>query len=124
MRHRLGGLAVTALLAAALPSAIASAQQGGAAFQARDWRGRPIDYVCHASPGDAEGLREALMRQELFRIGSDIKAVTGWYYGDRLRTARLKTREATATQIVERIKQRLQTDTSSLRTAVLVYDVG
>jgi hypothetical protein len=74
--------------------------------------------------GDAEGLRQALMRQELFRIGADTKAATGWYYGDRLRTARLKTREATATQIVDRIKQRLRADRNNLRTAILIYDVG
>jgi len=69
-------------------------------------------------------LRQALIRQELFRIGSEAKAVTGWYYGNRLRTARLKTRESTAKQIVDRIKQRLLMDADSLRTAILIYDVG
>ena len=115
-------LALIAVLSI-FPGAVA-AQDGGVAFQSRDWRGRPIDYVCKASPHDAEGLRQALIRQELFRIGSDAKSETGWYYGDRLRTARLRTRDSTAAQIIERIRQRLQSDSYSLPTAVLVYDVG
>jgi CHAT domain-containing protein len=107
-----------------LPAGVAAAQTGGTAFQSRDWRGQPIDYVCKAAPGDTEGLRQALIRQELFRLGSDTKAETGWYYGDRLRTARLKTREATATQIVDRIGRRLRADADKVRTAALIYDVG
>jgi CHAT domain-containing protein len=124
MRCEFSSVTIAAVICVLLPTGIAAAQTGGAAFQSRDWRGQPIDYVCKASPGDAEGLRQALIRQELFRIGSDTKAETGWYYGDRLRTARLKTREATATQIVERIKQRLHTDADTVRTTVLIYDVG
>lgn len=117
--------AVAAVFSAHVATAqTASAQHGIPAFQSRDWRGQPIDHVCSASAGDAEGLRQALIRQELFRIGSDTKAATGWYYGDRLRTARLKTREATAAQIVARIKQRLRTDAGAIRTGILVYDVG
>src|SRR5262249_34906680 len=92
--------------------------------QSRDWRGRAIDYVCKASLHDAEGLQQALVRQELFRIGSETKSETGWYYGDRLRTARLRTKESTARQIVERIRQRLLSYADSLPTAILVYDVG
>lgn len=103
---------------------VAAAQDGSPTFQSRDWRGRPIDYVCKASRGDAESLRQALIRQELFRIGSDTKAETGWYYGDRLRTARLKTRQVTAAQLVARMTQRLRADAGTLRTSVLIYDVG
>jgi len=114
---------VTALLFV-LPSTIASAQGSGSAFQSRNWRGEVIDYACRASPRDAEGLRQALIRQELFRIGAETKAATGWFYGDRLRNARLRTRESTATQIVDRIKLRLREDARSVRTSILIYDVG
>ena len=124
MRYKFSWVTVTVILSAGLPSAIASAQEAGSPIQSRDWRGQVIDYTCRASPRDAEGLHQALVRQELFRIGSEAKAATGWYYGNRLRTARLRTREATATQIVERIAQRLRTDANSLRTSVLIYDVG
>ncbi len=123
MRSYIGRGVIAAGLSV-LVLAHAATAQDGAAFRSRDWRGNPIDYVCKASPGDAEGLRQALIRQELFRIGSDTKAETGWYYGDRLRAARLKTREATAAQIVDRVKQRLRADAATLRTSALIYDVG
>src|SRR5262249_39519163 len=123
MRHQFRRAMVTALLFV-LPSTIASAQGSGSAFQSRNWRGEVIDYACRASPRDAEGLRQALIRQELFRIGAETKAATGWFYGDRLRNARLRTRESTATQIVDRIKLRLREDARSVRTSILIYDVG
>src|SRR5262249_38216803 len=122
MHHRICWLALVVVLSIFTRSA--TAQDGEVAFQSRDWRGRAIDYVCKASLHDAEGLQQALVRQELFRIGSETKSETGWYYGDRLRTARLRTKESTARQIVERIRQRLLSYADSLPTAILVYDVG
>src|SRR5262245_4166587 len=115
---------IAAAASAVLLAGVAAAQQEAPAFQSRDWRGRPIDYVCKAAAGDTEGLRQALIRQELFRIGADTKAETGWYYGDRLRAARLKTKEASGSEIVDRIKQRLRADAESVPTSVLIYDVG
>ncbi len=124
MGRRFGSSLTIATLAILLWANAAAAQGGPPAFQSRDWRGQPIDYACKASRDDAESLRQALIRQELFRIGSDTKAETGWYYGDRLRTARLKTRQVTAGQLVARITQRLRADAGTLRTSVLIYDVG
>lgn len=124
MGRRFGSSLTIAALAILLLASVAAAQDGPPSFQSRDWRGRPIDYVCKAARDDAESLRQALIRQELFRIGSDTKAETGWYYGDRLRTARLKTRQVTAVQLVARITQRLRADAGTLRTGVLIYDVG
>ena len=124
MGRRFGSSLTIATLAILLWANAAAAQGGPPAFQSRDWRGQPIDYACKASRDDAENLRQALIRQELFRIGSDTKAETGWYYGDRLRTARLKTRQVTAGQPVARITERLRADAGTLRTTVLIYDVG
>src|SRR5262245_30280786 len=98
MRGQLGRALIAAAATVALVAQDAAAQQAVPAFQSRDWRGRPIDYVCNAAAGDSEGLRQALIRHELFRIGADTKAETGWYYGDRLRTARLRTQEATGAE--------------------------
>ena len=123
MRGQLGRALIAAAAMVALMADVA-AQPALPAFQSRDWRGRPIDYVCNAAAGDSEGLRQALIRHELFRIGADTKAETRWYYGDRLRTARLRTQEATGAEIVDRIRQRLRADTDSVATSVLVYDVG
>ncbi|MFM9845550.1 MAG: CHAT domain-containing protein [Hyphomicrobiaceae bacterium] len=124
MRRRFGTSLTIAAFAVLLLANVAAAQEGSATFRSRDWRGQPIDYACKASRGDAESLRQALIRQELFRLGSDTKAETGWYYGDRLRTARLKTRQVTAAQLLARITQRLRADATTLRTSVLIYDVG
>ena len=89
MRDQFSSGLIIAVVSALFFVHVARAQDRVPAFQSRDWRGHPIDYACKASLGDAEGLRQALMRQELFRIGSDTKSETGWYYGDRLRAARL-----------------------------------
>jgi CHAT domain-containing protein len=124
MRCGFGTSLTIAALAVLFWANAAAAQDGSLTFRSRDWRGQPIDYVCKASRGDAESLRQALIRQELFRLGSDTKAETGWYYGDRLRTARLKTRQVTAAQLVARITQRLRADAGTLRTSILIYDVG
>jgi CHAT domain len=123
MKGQFGWRPIAAAASAVVLANIAAAQDGPA-FQSRDWRGRPVDYACKAVPGDAEGLRQALIRQELFRIGSDTKAETGWYYGDRLRAARLKTKEVTGREIVDRIRERLRADAGIVPTSVLVYDVG
>ena len=118
MRSYIGRGVISASLSV-LVLAHAAKAQDGAAFRSRDWRGNPIDYV-QASLGDAEGLRQALIRQELFRI-VDAKAETGWYYGDRLRCGARPVKPAARSSTVQR---RLQADAATLRTGALIYDVG
>lgn len=117
-------LAFCAVALAAPTSASAQAQAPAAV--SRDWAGRTINHRCQAQPGEAglAGLKEALVRHELFKIGAAGKMLTGWYYGNSLRTAAPVLRGKSTREIDRSLRQHLVLASRRELTAAIIYDVG